>query len=91
MPHTVYILFSKNIGKYYTGQTNNNFQNRLAEHNAGETRSIKNGMPWELAWKTELPSRSEAVKLENKIIKRGAKRFLDDLSRGRLSKLFIQV
>ncbi|MBS1680070.1 MAG: GIY-YIG nuclease family protein [Bacteroidetes bacterium] len=81
MPHTVYILFSKKIGKYYTGQTNN-FQNRLAEHNAGETRSIKNGTPWELAWKTELPSRSEAVKLENKIKKRGAKRFLDDLSRG---------
>jgi putative endonuclease len=46
---TVYILFSQTIQKYYTGQTQN-LKNRIAEHNAGETKSIKNGIPWELVF-----------------------------------------
>ena len=33
-----------------------------------------------MVWKTEVSDRSEAVRLENKIKKRGAKRFLNDLS-----------
>ena len=52
------------------------------EHNSGETKSIKHGIPWEVVWKTHLPSRTEAIQLEIKIKKRGAKRFLEDLSSG---------
>ncbi|MBY0435436.1 MAG: GIY-YIG nuclease family protein [Cyclobacteriaceae bacterium] len=81
MSFTVYILFSKKTQKYYTGQTQD-LENRLHEHNTGETSSLKSGMPWRLVWSQECASRSEAMKLENKIKKRGAKRFLDDLSRG---------
>ncbi len=36
---TVYILFSHTTQKYYTGQTQN-LENRLLEHNSGETPSI---------------------------------------------------
>jgi putative endonuclease len=81
MSFVVCILFSERIEKYYIGQTND-LANRLAEHNLGETSSIRNGIPWSLAWSQLCDSRSEAVRIEAKIKKRGAKRFLDDLSRG---------
>jgi putative endonuclease len=74
---TVYILFSQTIQKYYTGQTQN-LKNRIAEHNAGETKSIKNGIPWEVFFTKEVQTRKEAVALEKKIKRRGAKRFIED-------------
>ncbi len=73
----VYILYSKITDRYYTGQTQD-IDNRMSEHNSGETTSTKNGIPWELVWVMEVGSRSEAVLLESKIKKRGAKRFLSD-------------
>ena len=81
MLFTVYILISNSIQKYYTGSTQY-LQNRLLEHNSGETKSIRNGIPWQLIWQKQLPTRAEAMQLETKIKKRGAKRFLEDLSRG---------
>jgi putative endonuclease len=78
MSFTVYILFSKSTQKYYTGSTQD-LENRLLEHNSGETKSIKHGIPWEVVWNTLLPSRAEAIQLEIKIKKRGAKRFIQDL------------
>jgi putative endonuclease len=71
----VYILFSEKAEKYYTGHTQD-IVNRLKEHNGGETSSLKTGIPWKLIWSDKCSSRSEAMKLENKIKKRGAKRFL---------------
>ena len=81
MSFVVYILYSETTSKYYTGSTQN-LANRLKEHNGGETSSIKNGIPWILVWQTEYQTRAEAMALEIKIKKRGAKRFLEDLSRG---------
>jgi len=78
---TVYILFSNSIQKYYTGSTQD-LQNRLLEHNSAETKSIRNGTPWEVIWQKQLPTRAEAMNLESKIKKRGAKRFIEDQSRG---------
>jgi putative endonuclease len=72
---TVYILYSETSEKYYTGQTQD-FDNRIREHNSGETKSIKSGIPWSLIWKQEVATRVEAVKLEKKIKMYGAKRFL---------------
>ena len=81
MKFTVYILFSESTLKYYSGHTQD-LVNRLTEHNSGETISIKNGIPWRVMWTSELSSRAEAMILEMKIKKRGAKRFIQDLSRG---------
>jgi putative endonuclease len=75
---TVYILFSKSIKKYYTGQTQN-LVNRFTEHNSNETKSIKNGIPWIIVWSKDVSTRGEAMTLEKKIKKRGAGRFLNDL------------
>ena len=71
----VYILYSRFLQKYYTGQTNN-IQDRLLRHNSGQGKYSKIGVPWELIWKIEVSSRSEAVKLESQI-KKHAKRYLE--------------
>jgi putative endonuclease len=77
MFHT-YILYSKSIQQFYTGQTAN-LQNRLQEHNSGETKSIAKGIPWTLIWSIESDTRGDAMQWEKKIKSRGAKRFLMDM------------
>ena len=79
MSYFVYILFSQSGGRYYIGHTQD-IENRLAEHNNGEGKFTSNYAPWTLMWSKAMPSRSEAMKLENKIKKRGARRFLSDKS-----------
>ena len=73
----VHILYSETTQKYYTGQTQD-IENRMLEHNSGETTSIKNGIPWIIVWRKELETRGEAMQLEKKIKSRGAKRFIED-------------
>ena len=75
----VYILHSASCNKFYSGHTQD-IENRLTEHNLGETKSIKNCKPWTLVWHTEVQARGEAMIIENKIKKRGARRFLQDLN-----------
>jgi len=77
MYHT-YILYSNTSNQFYTGHTVN-LQNRLLEHNSGETKSIAKGTPWKLIWQAESDSRGKAMQLEKKIKSRGARRFLQDL------------
>jgi putative endonuclease len=81
MKFVTYILFSESVSKYYTGHTQD-MANRLAEHNHGETSSIKTGIPWKIVWTSKFPTRAEAMKMEVRIKKRGASRFLTDVSRG---------
>ena len=73
----VYVLFSKTRSKYYVGQTTN-INNRLKRHNGGIVPSTKGGIPWELVLQIPVADRSEAMRLEKRIKKRGAKRFIDD-------------
>ena len=72
----VYILFSEKSSRYYVGQTSN-IENRLKRHNQGNVKSTKYGIPWRLVLQIEVKTRFEAIVLENKIKKRGAKRFID--------------
>jgi putative endonuclease len=76
--YTVYILYSASTQKYYTGQTQN-IENRMLEHNSGETTSIKNGIPWVIVWRKDVETRAEAMQLEQKIKYRGARRFIEDI------------
>ena len=73
----VYILYSETILRYYVGQTAD-IKRRLVRHNKGYVQSTKRGLPWKLVYKIEVHSRSEAIILERKIKKRGAKRYLDN-------------
>ena len=76
--YTTYILYSESLKKYYTGQTFD-FARRLEEHNRGKTSFMSSGVPWEKVFSKDFESRSEAVRLEKLIKKRGAARFLSDL------------
>jgi len=74
-----YIVYSSTLDRYYTGQTND-LMRRLEEHNRGKTPFMANGVPWKLVYTKEFATRSEAMKLEIFIKKRGAKRYLSDLN-----------
>ena len=84
MSYSVYILYSEAISKFYIGSCQN-LEVRLKQHNSGYSRFTKTGIPWRIVWSKEVLDRTEALQLENKIKKRGAKRFIDDtglVSRG---------
>ena len=72
----VYIIHSTKTDGYYCGQTID-LINRLSEHNSGETKSIKNGIPWILVGYLVFLTRQEAVLNEKKIKARGIKRWLE--------------
>lgn len=74
----VYILYSSKRDKYYTGQTSD-VKDRLHRHNAGWEKSTKHGKPRALIWYKKCSTRSEAVRLETKIKKRGARRYLKEI------------
>jgi len=78
MKYFTYILFSNKAQKFYTGHTED-LDRRFFEHNCGKTPFMKAGLPWILVYSKELNSRTDAMALEKKIKKRGAKRFLLDI------------
>ncbi len=68
-------LYSAGKKKYYVGQTQD-LEHRLYRHNRGLEHYTRSGVPWNLIWSKECRDRSEAMKLERKIKKRGAGRYL---------------
>ncbi len=77
MKYKVYILYSQKRSRYYVGQTAD-IDKRYKRHNNGLVPSTKSGLPWNLIKTIDVINRSEALKLEKKIKKRGIKRFLKD-------------
>jgi putative endonuclease len=73
----VYILYSSSLQRYYVGYTDD-LNRRLAQHNAGKGNYTSKGIPWIVIHQFECNSKSEAVKLEMKIKKRGIQRYLQD-------------
>ncbi len=74
----VYILRSQDSKKYYVGSTQD-VTNRLREHNQGETRSTRQGIPWEIVHVEEFQTRRDAIRKENQIKARGIARYLSSL------------
>lgn len=61
-----YILWSDKLQSFYIGASCD-MDRRLRDHNSGNNRSTKSGIPWQLVWKTAKPSKPEAVSLEKKL------------------------
>ena len=78
MKYYVYILYSESINKYYIGYSTN-VPNRLIFHNSEEYNKIwtKRGIPWELKFQQEFPTKSEALKTERFIKKQKNKKFIE--------------
>jgi len=77
MEYIVYILLSEKLNTYYVGLTNN-IEKRLATHNNGGKKYTTKGIPWKLVTTFNCMDRSEAIRLEQKIKKRGIKRYLEE-------------
>ena len=82
MGYWVYILKSKSSGRYYCGQTDD-LDRRFEEHNDPDchfTLTTKRfSGPWELIWKEAYETRSQAMRRERQIKKRGIGRFLKNV------------
>ncbi len=74
----VYILASQKITRYYVEHTQD-LERRLQEHNSGQTKSTKSGIPWIHVYKEEFATRSEAMKFENKIKKKKSRKYIEEL------------
>ena len=61
--YTAYILQSSKDSKYYIGSTDN-IDKRIIKHNKGYSRYTKNKGPFNLVYKEDFPTRSEAKKRE---------------------------
>ena len=75
----VYNLHSEVTHRYYTGSTED-VTNRFAEHNRGESRSTRSGIPWSLVRVEDYATRAEAMAQERRIKARGAARYLASLN-----------
>ena len=51
-------------------------EKRLLQHNSGQTKSTKYGIPWKVIRVEEFSSRAEAMKREKQIKQRGVVRYL---------------
>ena len=85
MPYWVYVLESQTSGRLYCGQTSD-LDRRIAQHNDPghtftRTTKVFDG-PWRLKWSHQCTCRTDAIKLERRIKKRGAARFLADQAGG---------
>jgi putative endonuclease len=77
----VYILRSTTTGRHYCGQTDD-LERRVRQHNDPNhtltyTTKRQPG-PWDYVWSAVVENRTEALKLERRIKKRGIARFLQD-------------
>jgi putative endonuclease len=59
----VYVLRSRLTGRLYTGSVPD-VDDRLRRHNAGQSKSTRHGIPWDLVYQESHPTRSEVVRRE---------------------------
>jgi putative endonuclease len=72
----VYILRSLNDGWYYVGSSVDP-QRRLAEHNAGESKSTRAHRPYELAYLEQFQTLAAARRREQEIKRKKSRKYVD--------------
>ena len=81
MKFSVYILQSSSTGRFYCGYTSD-IDRRIRQHNDSDYHGSKTTKrfqgPWILVWAEQFKLRTNAMKRERQIKKRGNKRFLTD-------------
>jgi len=66
MAFFLYILQSESSGRFYIGQAER-VSERVAYHNAGYSKSLKNRGPWKLMYTEAYMTRGEAVRRERQV------------------------
>ncbi|MFM9873677.1 MAG: GIY-YIG nuclease family protein [Fimbriimonadaceae bacterium] len=62
----VYILYSKSKNRFYIGHTAD-LQDRINRHNQARSKATMQGIPWELVYTEEHPTKSRAQTREFEI------------------------
>ncbi len=75
--HTVYIIYSESLDKYFIGQTKN-LQVSLWLHNGKANTETAEGKPWVTKFTQQFATRNEAQSLEMKL-KHKKREELDEL------------
>jgi len=78
MPYYVYIIQSELDGTYYIGSTQG-LDERIQRHNEGRSKYSRAKAPWKLVYYEEHPSRSAAMKRENRIKRQKRTGFIEKL------------
>ena len=71
----VYILYSKQIDKYYVGHTEN-IELRVQRHNEGSTRFTSQTHDWVLVYTETYNTKGEAMKRENEIKRKKSRKYI---------------
>jgi len=74
----LYIIYSRNKNRYYTGITDD-LEDRLYRHINSGSKSTKSASDWVLVSKEEYSNRSEALKRENQIKKMKSRKYIERL------------
>tara|TARA_R110000787_G_scaffold166642_9_gene279678 strand:- start:5532 stop:5777 length:246 start_codon:yes stop_codon:yes gene_type:complete len=77
---TVYILLSNHLQKRYIGYTSLSVDDRLKQHLYKHKGFTANAKDWTIVYKETVTTKTEALRLERIIKKRGAKRYLNDIA-----------
>jgi putative endonuclease len=78
MAYFTYILMSESTGAYYVGHTTEEVK-RLAQHNTGQVKSTKSGIPWVIVHLEEFSTRGQAFSRERQIKGRKSRRYIESL------------
>ena len=79
MQYIVYIIQSEVTKRYYVGQTGD-LERRMFQHNSGQNKSTKHGVPWRLRYAKSFLTHNEAMSCELQVKNRGAARYLRDMA-----------
>lgn len=66
MKHTVYILYSPLVDRYFVGKTSD-LPKSLRRHNTGKNKHTKTGLPWKLVYRKSFESADSAREKEIQI------------------------
>jgi putative endonuclease len=79
--YSVYIIYSKSLGKFYTGFTSIDINERIRRHKSNHSGYTGKANDWKIIWIETTNSKSYAQKLEKRIKARGAKRYIESQSK----------
>jgi putative endonuclease len=77
----LYILQSETTHRFYVGSTND-LTRRLAEHARGHNLATRNRGPWQLVYKEEYETLTEARRRESEIKRWKSSKMIQALSKG---------
>jgi len=78
MSFSVYILWSRSLGRYYIGYTHDLVE-KLLQHNDGRSPETRTGIPWKLMYHEDFREITDAECRAEEIKSRKSKKYIERL------------